>query len=182
MISVDFSTTTSFSWLSRLDWRVFRSNQLQLVGDDLQQRGPQESMRVLNADAPPQDNSLLHSAGHSPRSRFQKHWQGLSSRSKIGWAVAAGIAFLINVGIVNGSNAHDQAHSPSYQMGYDAAGSQQGGYKPKGLSDDQISQYCSGLLEFRVRGAQAKTNTELPSDFSSQDFLTGCTDASQAFK
>jgi hypothetical protein len=114
----------------------------------------------------------------------QQHRQGLSRGGKIGWAIGAVcIVFLAIASIViAASNTRDQAHSPSYQMGYDAAAPQPGVPRMRGLSDSQISGFCSDLLQARIAGTVAGTNTQLPLDFSSQDFLTGCTDASQVYK
>jgi hypothetical protein len=97
--------------------RTFRSDQLDLVGRAAQQPTSQQFPQVSNADAPP-------------------YWQRLSTGTKIGIAVAAvGIVLLVIVGIVVSSNTPHQAHSPSYQMGYDAAAPQPGIQRLRNLSD-----------------------------------------------
>jgi hypothetical protein len=89
----------------------------------------------------------------------------------------AGVA-LVCAGCTGGTPA--ATHSPSYQMGYDAAAPKPGSPGPRNLSDADVSQLCSNLLQARVDGAALGTNSQLPPDFSSQDFLAGCTDAGQA--
>jgi hypothetical protein len=111
----------------------------------------------------------------------------LSKRAKLSprWVIVGAVVLAVIIAAALsglGRNQSGQAHSPSYQMGYDAAAPQPGVPGPRDLSDAQISQFCSGLLEARISGEALGTNTQLPLDFSSQDFLTGCTNASQAYK
>lgn len=109
LITVDFSTSDSFSLLSRLNWISFRSNQLKLISGEFDQPWTKNSAHRSIAAGPSGDELLQHPAedSRSLRSRLQQHWQGLNRRRKIGWVLAAGVLLLLIAGIANGTSAHD---------------------------------------------------------------------------